>query len=77
MPLLGHGEAYTLANIFHRDISAGNILIDENGEGMLIDWDLALLYADVKKDLADRKPRMLWRTVRGHCYLFAVSPCLT
>ena len=38
----GHTDAYTKAGIMHRDISAGNILIDECGAGMLIDWDLCM-----------------------------------
>ncbi|KAI0311679.1 hypothetical protein OF83DRAFT_1149793 [Amylostereum chailletii] len=35
-----HSKAYEDAGILHRDISAGNILIDEEGRGILIDWDL-------------------------------------
>lgn len=31
--------AYFLANILHRDISVGNILIKDNGGGVLVDWD--------------------------------------
>ncbi|TFY50174.1 hypothetical protein EVG20_g11677 [Dentipellis fragilis] len=41
---LAHWEAYSLANILHRDISGGNILIVEDGDttrGILIDWDLS------------------------------------
>ncbi|KAI0318714.1 hypothetical protein OF83DRAFT_920050 [Amylostereum chailletii] len=40
-----HGKAYTELNILHGDISAGNILITDDGHGLLIDWDLAF---DVK-----------------------------
>ena len=57
MPLLGHSRAYKRAKIFHRDISAGNILIDENGEGILIDWDLSL---DLNKPLGTHRA---WLTV--------------
>ncbi|KAI0046339.1 hypothetical protein FA95DRAFT_1560215, partial [Auriscalpium vulgare] len=39
--LTAHAEAYTKAKILHRDVSAGNILIDEDGRGVLIDWDLS------------------------------------
>ncbi|KAI0321329.1 hypothetical protein OF83DRAFT_1081044 [Amylostereum chailletii] len=35
-----HRLAYEDAQTLHQDISAGNILIDEDGNGMLIDWDL-------------------------------------
>ncbi|KAI0038785.1 hypothetical protein FA95DRAFT_1600021 [Auriscalpium vulgare] len=38
--LTAHSDAYTKAKILHRDVSAGNILIDEEGRGLLIDWDL-------------------------------------
>ncbi|KAF8056960.1 hypothetical protein FPV67DRAFT_1430844 [Lyophyllum atratum] len=37
-----HHQAYESKNkIIHRDISANNILIDVNGNGILNDWDLA------------------------------------
>ena len=32
-----------MANILHRDISAGNIMITEEGRGLLVDWDLSKL----------------------------------
>ncbi|KAH8984954.1 hypothetical protein EDB92DRAFT_1950421 [Lactarius akahatsu] len=34
-------EAYERVKILHRDVSAGNILITEDGSGILIDWDLS------------------------------------
>ena len=40
IPNLAHKEAYEKAKILHRDISCGNILIDKNGRGLLIDWDM-------------------------------------
>ncbi|KZV61737.1 hypothetical protein PENSPDRAFT_618816, partial [Peniophora sp. CONT] len=40
-----HAAAY-VAGVLHRDISAGDILIDENGHGMLIDWELSRLIND-------------------------------
>ncbi|KAF8491003.1 hypothetical protein BU17DRAFT_18695, partial [Hysterangium stoloniferum] len=38
--IIAHGDAYDKAEIFHRDISSGNILITQTGGGLLIDWDL-------------------------------------
>ena len=39
-----HDAAYYDANILHRDISAGNIMISEGegGGGFLIDWDMCV-----------------------------------
>ncbi|KAH9486317.1 hypothetical protein JR316_0000381 [Psilocybe cubensis] len=36
-----HSVAHDIAHILHRDISAGNIMIDQNGRGLLVDWDLS------------------------------------
>ncbi|KAJ8519090.1 hypothetical protein ONZ45_g3926 [Pleurotus djamor] len=38
---VGHQQAYKKCKILHRDVSAGNILILDNGHGLLSDWDLA------------------------------------
>ena len=59
MFLTAHTLAYEKARILHRDVSAGNILITDNGSGILIDWDLS------KKVMpgADAKPRRHSRTV--------------
>jgi RIO-like serine/threonine protein kinase len=35
-----HKQAYKGPKILHRDISAGNIILTEDGKGLLIDWDL-------------------------------------
>jgi len=51
--------AYEKAQILHRDVSAGNILITDNGSGILIDWDLS---KKVTPDV-DAKPRRHSRTV--------------
>ncbi|KAI0319061.1 hypothetical protein OF83DRAFT_1241157 [Amylostereum chailletii] len=46
-----HAHAFSLLNILHRDISAGNILITSDGRGLLIDWDLCRdLSLPVKKN---------------------------
>ncbi|KAF4579732.1 hypothetical protein EYR36_001551 [Pleurotus pulmonarius] len=43
----GHEQAYGKCKIWHRDISGGNILILDNNEGLLSDWDLARKEADL------------------------------
>ena len=54
-----HTIAYEKAQILHRDVSAGTILITDNGSGVLIDWDLS---KKVTSDV-DAKPRRHSRTV--------------
>ncbi|KAI0064454.1 hypothetical protein BV25DRAFT_1800059 [Artomyces pyxidatus] len=39
--VIAHSCAYSVAKVFHRDVSAGNILITKEGEGILIDWELS------------------------------------
>ncbi|KAI6113749.1 hypothetical protein EDD16DRAFT_1122776 [Pisolithus croceorrhizus] len=41
-----HWEAYKKAKVLHRDVSVNNILINGNGEGVLIDWELAMFLDD-------------------------------
>ncbi|KAK7044110.1 hypothetical protein VNI00_007827 [Paramarasmius palmivorus] len=36
-----HKEAYEKARILHRDISPGNMIVTDGGEGLLIDWELS------------------------------------
>jgi len=57
--MIAHTEAYDRAQILHRDVSAGNILITEEGTGILIDWDLS---KKVVKD-GSAKQRQYSRTV--------------
>ncbi|KAI0318536.1 hypothetical protein OF83DRAFT_1082832 [Amylostereum chailletii] len=38
---LSHAKAYKRLNILHGDISSGNVLITDDGHGLLIDWELA------------------------------------
>ena len=54
---LAHTEAFENAGILHRDISVGNVLINDEG-GLLIDWDLSKDIRDL-----DRVPRQPFRTV--------------
>lgn len=63
---LAHRHAYE-ANILHRDLSPGNIIIDEKGKGLLIDWDLS---KPVTLN-GEETPRCATRTVSND-YLFPV-----
>jgi serine/threonine protein kinase len=66
--LAAHRESYYNANVLHRDISAGNILIYEGG-GLLIDWDMSK-DLDLKSD-----EKSILRTVG---YIFVpYTPVLT
>ncbi|KAH9978918.1 hypothetical protein BGW80DRAFT_1165586 [Lactifluus volemus] len=56
--IIAHTVAYEKARILHRDVSAANILINEDGSGMLIDWDLS---KKMIKDV-DEEPRQHSRT---------------
>lgn len=39
--IAAHREAHEHAHVLHRDISPNNIMIDKNGRGILVDWDLS------------------------------------
>ena len=70
MPRTAHQHAYFDAGILHRNISVGNILITDEGKGLLINWDLCL---NLNNDRASaRRPD---RTVSA--YIFAISMFLT
>lgn len=58
---LAHKAAYNNANILHRDLSPGNILIGPNGKGLLIDWDLSKPCGPGTPEV----PRRKTRTVRA------------
>ena len=60
----GLSTAYEYAKIMHRDVSAGNILIDMNGNGVSIDWDLCCYTDDMSK-------YRNWMTVGG----IHLGPC--
>ncbi len=53
-----HEDAYIKCGLLHRDISASNILIDENGNGILNDWDYARTVEGIESG-----PRQQDRTV--------------
>jgi serine/threonine protein kinase len=70
LPRTAHQHAYFDARILHRDISVGNILITDEGKGLLIDWDLCL---NLNNDRASaRRPD---RTVST--YISAIDPILS
>ncbi|KAF8555778.1 hypothetical protein OG21DRAFT_810170 [Imleria badia] len=52
--LKAHSHAFTSAKILHRDISAGNIILTDDGSGLLIDWELAKLMKEVGSRRPDR-----------------------
>ncbi|GLB40041.1 putative other 1 protein kinase [Lyophyllum shimeji] len=45
-----HRHAYECCKTVHRDISANNILINDRGEGVLNDWDLAKQESELTAD---------------------------
>ncbi|KAI0273356.1 hypothetical protein BC834DRAFT_204192 [Gloeopeniophorella convolvens] len=57
--IVAHSEAYERTRILHRDVSAGNILITDDGRGILIDWELS---TKVMTDAKGRPRRVSRRT---------------
>ncbi|PPQ73445.1 hypothetical protein CVT26_015832 [Gymnopilus dilepis] len=51
-----HDAAFFDARILHRDISVGNILITDEGKGLLVDWDLCINLNRVNERFCDRPP---------------------
>ncbi|CAA7269066.1 unnamed protein product [Cyclocybe aegerita] len=39
--IIAHQDAYLNCSILHRDVSGNNVLMSDDGEGILNDWDLA------------------------------------
>ncbi|KIJ10162.1 hypothetical protein PAXINDRAFT_172239 [Paxillus involutus ATCC 200175] len=50
-----HWFAYNIVKLLHRDISPGNIILTDDGKGLLIDWELA-------KKVDENAPRRRERT---------------
>ncbi|KAH7922282.1 hypothetical protein BV22DRAFT_1070799 [Leucogyrophana mollusca] len=55
-----HKRAYEVAHILHGDISMGNILLTEDGQGLLIDWDLCIRVIDPENPTENDRPRGTW-----------------
>ncbi|KAI0649722.1 hypothetical protein C8Q79DRAFT_343200 [Trametes meyenii] len=72
--LIAHGHAWTSADLLHRDVSVGNILIYDKPEGgfrpVLADWDLA----KTKETLLEQKPTQNSRSGTWQ-FLSAVLQC--
>ena len=49
-----HSHAFSVAKILHRDISAGNIILTDEGKGLLIDWELAKMMGEGGSRRPDR-----------------------
>jgi len=62
---LAHKEAYENARILHRDVSVGNILITDEGRGLLIDWDMCKHVRDLPEAArqSERTVSFLVRTI--------------
>ena len=52
-----HWHAFRCAHVLHRDISVGNIIVTEEGKGLLIDWEMAKMMDDVGSRRPDRTVR--------------------
>ena len=52
--MIAHSHAYENAKVLHWDISVGNIILMDEGGGLLIDWELVKLVDDDKSRRPDR-----------------------
>ena len=62
---VAHDDAFFEADSLHRDISVGNVIILNNGTGLLIDWDLC----KIMNPESENEERATERAVSRHCYL--------
>ncbi|KAI6116466.1 hypothetical protein F5141DRAFT_1213058 [Pisolithus sp. B1] len=53
--MTAHWQAYKRARILHRDVSVDNIRIDEDGNGVMIDWELAIFLDDESDNNLSRR----------------------
>jgi RIO-like serine/threonine protein kinase len=66
---IAHTTAYNKARILHQDISSGNILITEEGTGILIDWDLSMKVKEhVDADVKPKQHSWMVSSERDTCY---------
>ena len=52
--ITAHLHAYENVKVLYRDISVGNIILTDEGGGLLIDWELVKLVDDDKSRRPDR-----------------------
>jgi serine/threonine protein kinase len=67
-----HSHAFNKAKILHRDISAGNIILTDEGKGLLIDWELAKMMGKGGSRRPDRtvsRPAHIVRSCPDDCEL--------
>lgn len=57
---LAHKQAWLSANVLHRDISPGNILINHDGTALLVDWDLSKYREDLDKPASQHGRSGTW-----------------
>ncbi|KJA18890.1 hypothetical protein HYPSUDRAFT_204985 [Hypholoma sublateritium FD-334 SS-4] len=73
-----HDDTWFKGQILHRDISVNNIIIAENGEGILIDWDLSVKFpkrrTSQKEEL--QEPKVARRFARTGSWQFISSRLL-
>ena len=67
---LAHDDAFYEARVLHRDISVGNIVILEDGTGLLVDWDLC----KVMDSASENEKRVVERTVSERRYYYHIDP---
>ncbi|KAA1477817.1 hypothetical protein DENSPDRAFT_624357 [Dentipellis sp. KUC8613] len=72
----GHCEAWTKAEILHRDVSDSNILIDvQTGRGFLNDWDLCKLKNEIREDATQDDERVgTWMYMSSSLLQFPKKP---
>ncbi|KZV75753.1 hypothetical protein PENSPDRAFT_748175 [Peniophora sp. CONT] len=58
-----YGAVYAKAHVLHRDVSGGNILIDDDDQGMLIDWDTGTLFEHYAAMIRVGRPIGTWQFI--------------